>query len=128
MEHLGQRIKRMLDEKRINAPEVAKVIGTSKPNMYRLFERDSWESKYLVSLADFLQIPISDFFTDQPAPPSPGVVDTLRKQKMKILQLESTIAHLERQELLNNRLLAAKEQVIKTQENFIEHLKTLQTP
>ena len=45
--HIGQRIEARAEELNIAAPKLAKMIGTSKQNVYNIFKREAVDSELL---------------------------------------------------------------------------------
>lgn len=63
---IGEKIKALIEESRLNVSEVSKKLGTYPANMYKIFQKDSVQSDLLISLAKILDIPIVRFFEDEP--------------------------------------------------------------
>ena len=66
MEHIGNRIKSFIEESNYSSVEVAKQMNTSYQNLYRIFNRESVETRYLIEIAKILGIPVTAFFEDVP--------------------------------------------------------------
>ncbi len=62
---IGEKIKRAIKQSPFTISEVAKTIGISNQNLYKIFKRDSVESKYIKKLSDLLNIPQSYFYNNQ---------------------------------------------------------------
>jgi hypothetical protein len=61
---LGQKIKKSIDKSGLDPNQVAAFINMSTANLYRIFKRDSVETKYLVKLGELLGVSPSFFFED----------------------------------------------------------------
>ena len=64
MDIIGEKIKKKIIEARFSVNEIAKRLNTTSQNMYKIFKKDSVESKYLEQIAEILEITISDFFNE----------------------------------------------------------------
>ena len=65
MQHIGKKIKALIDESKLSAADVALIMRTSSQNLYRLFSRESVETKYLFQIAEIIDVPVTAFFEDQ---------------------------------------------------------------
>jgi hypothetical protein len=61
---IGEKIKKAIDRTSWDPVKVAGAINMSTANLYRIFKRDSVETKYLVRLSDLLHLPLSYFYED----------------------------------------------------------------
>ena len=61
---LGQKIKKSIDKSGLDPNQVAAFINMSTANLYRIFTRDSVETKYLVKLGELLGVGPSFFLED----------------------------------------------------------------
>lgn len=61
---LGQKIKKAIDKSGLDPNQVAAFINMSTANLYRIFKRDSVETKYLVKLGELLGVGPSFFLED----------------------------------------------------------------
>ena len=63
---LGEKIKKSIDKSGLDPNQVAAFINMSTANLYRIFKRDSVETKYLMKLSELLGVSPSFFFeTDE---------------------------------------------------------------
>lgn len=62
--NIGHRIKLAIEERGMEPNRVAVAIQMSTANLYRIFKRDSVETKYLVRLCELLELPMSYFFDE----------------------------------------------------------------
>lgn len=62
---LGERIKKAIEAKGLSPDEVAVHAGMAVSNIYKIFKRESVESKYLEKIAEMLEIPVGALFDDQ---------------------------------------------------------------
>jgi DNA-binding Xre family transcriptional regulator len=61
---IGEKIKRAIDKSDYDPNKVAAAISMSTANLYRIFKRDSVETKYLEKICHLLKLPIV-FFLEQ---------------------------------------------------------------
>lgn len=61
---IGERIKKAIEKSGWDPNKVAAAINMSTANLYRIFKRDSVETKYLQKLSDLLGVPLS-YFMDE---------------------------------------------------------------
>jgi hypothetical protein len=59
---LGELIKREIEAAKADPNKVAAYADMSTANLYRIYKKDSCESKYLVKIAEYLKIPVARFF------------------------------------------------------------------
>lgn len=62
---LGERLKQAIESSGFSNELIASKIGMSATNLYRLFKKETFEIKYLVQIAEFLQLPLSYFLNDE---------------------------------------------------------------
>lgn len=63
VEILGQRIKRLIEEKRIPKQDAANDLGWSRAKLYKLFEREKIAPKELKRIASLLSMSTEDLLT-----------------------------------------------------------------
>lgn len=100
MTKIGSKIKSLIQGSEYNVKEIADKIGISAPNIYRLYERDSVETKYLVALAEIYKVSISYFFNGEEVSELSGEIADLKEEIKKrdetIIQLKEKNAMLEK--------------------------------
>jgi transcriptional regulator with XRE-family HTH domain len=62
---LGEKIKEAIQKSGFKTEEVAEHIGISYHNLYRLYKKDSFEVKYLLKIAEKLELPLGYFLNDE---------------------------------------------------------------
>jgi hypothetical protein len=62
--NLGERIKAEIDHSGLDYAFIAAELEMSVQNLYKIFKKNSCETKYLVSLCRMLNKPITVFFED----------------------------------------------------------------
>lgn len=77
--HIGKRIMELVAGSKYTVKQVAKHLGISPSNIYRFYERESVESKYLVSLAQMFEIPVSYFFQEHVVADTKKMFETIVK-------------------------------------------------
>jgi transcriptional regulator with XRE-family HTH domain len=61
---LGQKLHNAIKDSGITMPEVAKHIGISEGNLYKLIKKDTFEVAYLLKASSLLGKPLSYFIDD----------------------------------------------------------------
>ncbi|MES2387527.1 MAG: helix-turn-helix transcriptional regulator [Bacteroidota bacterium] len=84
---LGEKIKKSIDKSGLDPNQVAAFINMSTANLYRIFKRDSVETKYLMKLGELLGVSPS-FFLDS----EDTTFDELRSSSMSKNMLNDRIA------------------------------------
>jgi len=59
---LGENVKKIIKQKGMSIYDIAFQMNTTNQNLYRILQKDSIDSKYLVQIASILKIPIGMFF------------------------------------------------------------------
>ncbi len=80
MQHVGSRIKDLVRGSNYSVKEISEKLEISTPNVYRLFERESVETKYLIKLSELFNISIAYFFPNSNVLSSNSELDELKKQ------------------------------------------------
>lgn len=62
---IGEKIKHAIDIAKADPQRVANTIETSTANLYRIFKRDTVETKYITKLSEYIKVPIEFFYNDQ---------------------------------------------------------------
>jgi transcriptional regulator with XRE-family HTH domain len=62
---LGQLVKQAIHESDFKTEDVADFIGITPNNLYRLYKKDSFEVKYLIKIAEKLNLPLGYFLNDE---------------------------------------------------------------
>ena len=68
--HIGEKIKKRAKELRIGPTELAKMINTSKQNIYGIFKRESIDTALLQKLSKALNYDFFVFFINKNLPPN----------------------------------------------------------
>ena len=85
MEHIGNRIKNFIEGSKLSSVEVAKQMNTSYQNLYRIFNRESVETRYLFELSKILNIPVTSFFENETGKKFTQIdVENLRKENEEL--------------------------------------------
>nr|NQU93508.1 helix-turn-helix transcriptional regulator [Bacteroidota bacterium] len=61
---IGNNIKRIMQHKGWSVNDLADDLGMTVQSLYRIFKKDSIESKHLVRIAEIFDIPIGTLFSD----------------------------------------------------------------
>lgn len=67
MKHIGNEIKRILDERRIVKKQFASDIGMTEMNLYKILRKESIDSGLLYRIACTLAVPVDVFFDEIPS-------------------------------------------------------------
>jgi phage repressor protein C with HTH and peptisase S24 domain len=62
---IGERIKQVINQSNMEVNRVAIALDMSPQNLYKIFKKDSCESKYLEKLSELTNTPIKYFFGDK---------------------------------------------------------------
>jgi len=62
---LGQKVKEAIEYSEFSTEDVAAYIGISHTNLYRIYKKDSFEVKYLIKIAEKLNLPLGYFLNDE---------------------------------------------------------------
>ncbi len=109
---VGQRIKSLLDKKKISVAELSKQLKTTQQNVYNILKKDNIDTKYLIPISEILEIPVNvlldenaviDFGKNSMGWVSPKIEsETL---KSKIAEFQQRIIDLENQLKDKNEIL-----------------------
>lgn len=122
IQHVGSRIKELIINSNLSVKEISEKLGISSPNIYRLYERDSVETRYLVKLSEIFNIPISYFFGDVDSRELESEINGF-KRKLELKE-EELISLKEKNEMLGKLLELKETQLQKRVEsnNFLASL------
>jgi transcriptional regulator with XRE-family HTH domain len=120
--HVGSRMKVLINNSNLSVKEISEKMGISPPNIYRLYERESVETKYLVKLSEIFEIPISYFFSDIDTRELESEIIGI-KRKLELKE-EEVISLKEKNEMLGKLLELKEAQLEKRVEsnNFLASL------
>ena len=62
---IGERIRQVITDANLDVAEVATALDMTPQNLYKIFKRDSCESKYIERLSELTNTPIAYFFDDK---------------------------------------------------------------
>jgi transcriptional regulator with XRE-family HTH domain len=62
---LKQKVKELLDQREMTVKEFCSQVGISNPALYKMYKRNSIDTKYLERMATVLKVPISTFFDSE---------------------------------------------------------------
>lgn len=65
--HIGEEIKKRLDEKKMSKSEFARRIGAQQQHVNRVFERDTIETKRLEAVSEALDFNFFSLYCDNPS-------------------------------------------------------------
>jgi len=108
---IGENIKQLIHQKGITVDFLAENLGVSIQNIYKMFKRDSIESKHLIRISELLDIPIGRLFG--------GMVDSTYPGKSN-KELESEMDNLSNE---YSRVLKSNEEQIKFLKEQVEFYK-----
>ena len=123
MQHVGKRIKTMIDESKYSAKEIAEKMGTSFQNVYRLFEKESVETKHLFKIAEALGIQISQFFEEESRN---DLTEEIKKLKGEIQSNIETITQLQNQIKIFEKLVKSNETLIRQNKLLLKQVSSLE--
>jgi DNA-binding Xre family transcriptional regulator len=111
--HIGEKIKERSKELRIGPTELAKIVSTSKQNIYGIFKRESIDSSLLQKFCKALNYDFFTFYINSKLPPNTDIV--AKKSKPYPLEADS----------INNQLMDLKEkyELLKKVNTLLEEKK-----
>ena len=59
---IGKQLKKVINESEVSVKEIADKLDLTPQSLYKMFKKESVESKYLEKIADILNLPMSVFF------------------------------------------------------------------
>ena len=65
MVNIGLKIKELMSQKKIDAPELAKALGKTKQAIYAMIEKEDINTAVLREVCQYLEVPMSVFFTEE---------------------------------------------------------------
>lgn len=91
---IGHRIKDLMEQKKIDAPELARRIGKTKQAVYAMLEKEDLNTSILRELSLIFNVPVTYFLSDNNDNMSKEKIDSLnneiRRLKTEIKRLEET--------------------------------------
>jgi transcriptional regulator with XRE-family HTH domain len=79
--NIGEKIKNRAIELRIGTTELAKIVNTSKQNIYGIYKRESIDSALLYKLSKALKYDFFTYFINTKLPPHTDAVQNTKKDK-----------------------------------------------
>lgn len=112
--HIGEKIKERAKELRIGPTELAKIVSTSKQNIYGIFKRESIDSSLLQKFCKALNYDFFSFYANPKLPPN---TDTQSKKSKPYPSQET--------DSINNQLMELKEkyELLKKVNTLLEEKK-----
>jgi len=120
MQRIGEIIKELIQTSKYSVKEISEKMGVSSPNMYRLFERDSVETKYLVQLSEIFGISITYFFGGKSSSEHEKEIEMI---KAELESKDEKINQLQNQIIILEKLVKTNETIIQKQETINELVK-----
>ena len=97
MKSIGQKIKDLMSQNKIDAPSLAKRLGKTKQAIYVMIEKDDINTSILRDLSKIFDVPISYFFSEEEP-----LQSEIRLLKDEILALNREIKSLKEKRMLQN--------------------------
>ncbi len=101
--HIGEKIKVQAKELRIGTTELAKLINTSKQNIYGIFKRESIDTALLEKFCKVLNYDFFTFFINHKLPPN--LENNEEKKGKSYISVENNPEY----NILKNQLMDLKE-------------------
>jgi len=116
--HIGEKIKNRAIELRIGTTELAKMVNTSKQNIYGIYKRESVDSALLYKLSKALKYDFFSYFINTKLPPHTDASSNGKKDK-KYPEMEDQYL------LVQNQLMDLKEkyELLKKVNTLLEEKK-----
>lgn len=122
---IGQKLQVAIEKfSTIPKKKVAEILGTTEQNLYRLFKRDSIESKYLEGICKITGLTINFFFNDYDFE---NIIDQNKNNPKRAFDGSGLIEYIKKSKAQNNDDLGAS--LDKCQgdlEKAMDQIKTLQ--
>lgn len=115
MQHIGKNIKSIIAEKKYSAKDIASQLGVSYQHLYRIFASESVESRYLISISEILNVPVSTFFNEASQGLSKVVIEEIDKLADQNTELRDK---LESRQAIINLVLYTVKQIISKYERL----------
>jgi DNA-binding Xre family transcriptional regulator len=115
---VGDKIKQLVDNQQVmNRHEVAEKMGISENNLYRLYKRESVETKYLLCLCDIFNVSINYFFNNE----SPVIENTKVSTKISSKKDDASNVFYERLLEEKDKRIGFLEEDVKFYKNIINN-------
>ncbi len=115
---VGDKIKQLIDNQQVmNRHEVAEKMGISENNLYRLYKRESVETKYLLCLCDIFNVSINYFFNNE----SPVIENTKVSTKISSKKDDASNIFYERLLEEKDKRIGFLEEDVKFYKNIINN-------
>jgi len=101
---IGEKIQAIAKEKRIPASEIADMMNITVQHLYKLFKKESIESRYIFQFAEILNVPADVLLVGEKADNLSATVTNELKNEIK--RLKERIAELEEQLEDKNQIIA----------------------
>lgn len=62
---LGTQVKKAIEDSEFSTEEVADYIGMSAVNFYKIYKKESFKIKYLITIAEKLNLPLGHFLNKE---------------------------------------------------------------
>ena len=130
---IGEKIKRSIVNSPYSVSDMAQRLETSTQNMYKIFKKDSVDTKYLEKICEILKLDISSFFKNPdsaliytPSPEEMGLLLALKQEKdeleKRILNLKEQISNYRKRVSILKAQLEDKGKIINLLEEKIKIL------
>jgi hypothetical protein len=108
---IGEKIKELCDRYYLGHKIIANSIGMSAHNLYKIYKKDSIESKHLINIASVLQIPIGALFHEGPTEYQEVDFDEYFQLHNDVYNYQARISELE-------SIIKDKQEIIKFLQQF----------
>ncbi|MHC1777548.1 MAG: hypothetical protein AB9834_19275 [Lentimicrobium sp.] len=120
MDHIGKKMKMFSEQSTLTIGEIAQRMETTYQNLYKMFGKESIDSRHLINLSKILEIPVSQFFEEESRDELSKEIKSLRGQ---LQSKDEIIAQLQKQNSILNKLVKANEIIIQKQETINDLVK-----
>ena len=67
MQHIGKNIKSIISKSKYSAKDISSELDVSYQYLYKIFNSESVDTKYLFKLSEILDVPVTAFFPEESA-------------------------------------------------------------
>jgi transcriptional regulator with XRE-family HTH domain len=125
MEHVGKKMKMFSEQSTLSIGEIAQKMGTTYQNLYKIFGKESIDSRHLINLSKVLGIPVSHFFEEESRD---DLINEIKSLRILLQSKDETIAQLQNQNSILNKLVIANDEVIRKQGEIDRLMKRIGRP
>jgi predicted DNA-binding ArsR family transcriptional regulator len=129
--HIGQEIKKLVDEKNIKVGELMSALNLNRQSIYDIYKREDIKTNQLKVIAGIFNLPVNYFFEDESSTKKMYKIEESRNLANEskeeydtvISSYKVTVEALQSEIETLKELIALKNEKIREQKDEIERLK-----